>query len=211
MHDRRPFILFALFFLGATPAGCSSGDGDRQPAPGPTCSSTDGQTACSGTFCAANQYCDHVLCNAGCQSSANCSSGMFCDKAGTTVVGEAGVCRPCGAAPVDAGTIAPPSCEDVSGNYLLRNRSGNPPVCGMLPVPSDAVSVTQSGTTARWTHADGDGVEQLWACEHDSTACRCDGTFTLEGVTGDVSWRPAEGYITASAMGVECDFDALRQ
>ena len=177
----------------------------------PVCSSTDGRTACAGDFCTANTWCDAVLCNAGCQSSANCGFGERCDKSGTTVVGGAGVCRPCSTTPFDAGAqmdVRVATCDDVSGNYRLSLRAGNPPVCAMLPTPSSGISVTQDGSSATWTYADGDSVETLWTCSLDRSACRCDGTFTLQGVSGDVEWDVNAQTIEANAMGVICTFDA---
>lgn len=185
----------------------------------PTCSSTDGRTACRGDFCEANTFCDAIICFAGCQSSANCAAGELCDKRGTTGVDEAGVCRPCNATPFDAGPgpdvpqamDAGPSCADVSGNYTLSERPGNPGACSMLEVPPSGISVSQSGTMATWTYADGDSVETLWTCDLDSVDCVCSGTFTLQGVTGNVTWMPNAEEISATAMGLTCNFNARAQ
>lgn len=134
------FAILSVFLLLA----CGDDDGMVGPDSGSTnpnarmCSTTDGVSACSGQFCSANEWCDVIICEAGCQSSANCAAGMFCDKNGATGIDGAGVCRTCATPMPDAGPgparDSGPSCSDVTGNYTVRQTAGNPGVCRMLDV-----------------------------------------------------------------------------
>lgn len=167
-----------------------------------SCSTTDGTTACGFEFCAANQWCESVVCSAGCQSSANCAAGTFCDKEGTTGSSVAGVCRPCNTVARDGGTGPIPMCTDVTGNYNGSVAVGNPELCDGLTLGT--FSVTQAGTSVTLSGG-GDG----FSCELDSATCSCTGTFDVEGMSVSINWMPDRGRFTLTAGGIICNFNIV--
>lgn len=172
------------------------------------CSTTDGTTACSSQFCAANEWCDVIICQAGCQSSANCVAGTFCDMNGATGNSGAGVCRTCATPMPDAGPgpgrDAGPACTDVTGNYSVSQASGNPGVCNMLEVGT--LSVTQAGSAVTVTLSTDDNVESV-GCTLDSAACTCMGSFAVEGMSVNILWTPNAGRFSLTVAGIICNYD----
>ncbi len=204
------FAILSVFLLLA----CGDDDGMVGPDSGSTnpnarmCSTTDGVSACSGQFCSANEWCDVIICEAGCQSSANCAAGMFCDKNGATGIDGAGVCRTCATPMPDAGPgparDSGPSCSDVTGNYTVRQTAGNPGVCRMLDV--ETLSVTQAGSAVTVTVSTDDSLESV-GCTLDSAACSCAGTFVVEGLSVSVTWTPNAGRFALTVSGIICNYD----
>lgn len=200
-------VLFCAFLLVA----CGDDDIMTGTDSGPTarmCSTTDGTSACSNRFCPANEWCDVIICQAGCQSSANCAAGSYCDKDGATGLDGAGVCRTCSTPNPDAGPgpgrDAGPACTDVSGNYSVRQAPGNPGACTTAQV--DTLSVTQSGSAVTVTVSTDDLVESV-GCTLDSAACSCSGSFAIEGMNVDVEWTPNAGRFSLTVAGIICNYD----
>jgi hypothetical protein len=153
---------------GSSDCGGSEGEGEGEgegASASCTPSTTDGQTACDNDTCISGEWCDQIFCKEGCQSTANCAQGSYCDKTGSTDYSGAGVCRSC----VD--TV----CDPV-GNYNLVGKSSNPEECP----GSGQCSVTQSGTKVTITCMEGQIVGNCTI----TNSCTC--TFALDAGEGSV-------------------------
>jgi hypothetical protein len=198
---------------GSTDSTGDSRDSGAEMICGQAGNTRDGVNACNATTCDRGTYCAGVNCLVGCESTANCARGEYCDLRTTTKSFNnvpLGTCRApdaCDASPIDSGSSA--SCGNVAASYTFATGSGSTPECkeifnGLTCTVTQAdcvVTLSCPGDTARSFTIDSDNHGTMTATIQGATI-NCEFTFTPgAGATYTCQATSSQGSLVCKGTG----------